>query len=423
MRTTGFPLPLSVAVLIAAVILLRLEVPPIPTWFYVFAWYPTLAILDRLVVRLGGESLLARPRALVVMLWWSAVMWFSFELLNFRLENWYYVFLPANAVERWIGITLSFATVVPAILLCTRLLERLGGGGGLWRQLALPAVTLREKDLTLAFALGAATLAATLLAPRTLYPLTWGAVWLLAEPLLYRTDPERSLFGDMAQGRWGRIARLMAGGLAAGALWEAFNAGARGKWIYTIPVLEDLKLLEMPPLGFLGFPFFALEAWSLYHLLAPRTRLRTILPSIAFAALVLAGMDRWTISSTTPRLADLPGATAEARRRLQEAGHGEVFRLARTPPETWRVGAGLGPEEARLAHEAARLSALRGIGTRHAAALIAGGIATVEALAAADPDSVWRIAHQGSRRGGARPTPAEVRVWIRAARKAAGSSG
>src|SRR5204862_6525937 len=93
---------------------------------YVLAWYPTLVILDEVVVMLGGESLLARPRELVVMLWWSAVIWFLFEAINFRLRDWYYVFLPASRLERWIGITVSLAAVVPAALLPERLLDRPG---------------------------------------------------------------------------------------------------------------------------------------------------------------------------------------------------------------------------------------------------------------------------------------------------------
>src|SRR3989475_1332886 len=123
-----FALGAAVAALAAALVLLRLDVPPVPTWFYVFAWYPTLVILDALVVRLGGTSLLARPRELGGMLWWSAVIWFLFEALNFRLQDWYYVFLPDHRVERWLGITLSLATVVPAVLLPARLPADLGVG-------------------------------------------------------------------------------------------------------------------------------------------------------------------------------------------------------------------------------------------------------------------------------------------------------
>jgi predicted flap endonuclease-1-like 5' DNA nuclease len=406
-------LVLAAAALIAAVVLLVLQVPPVPTWFYDLAWWPTLVILDTLVVRQGGESLFARPRVLATMLGWSAVIWLVFEALNFRLQNWYYVFLPAHPIERWVGITLSFATVVPAIFVPERLLDRLGVA----RDLRTPTLGLRPGHLAIAAALGVALLAAVLAWPRVLYPLTWGAVWLVAEPLLYRSDPERSLLADLARGRPGRIVRLMAAGLFAGALWETFNAAARGKWIYTVPLLEDLKLFEMPPLGFLGFPFFALEVWSLYHLLAPRTRWRTVVPSVAFALLVLAGIDRWTTSSTTPRLAELPGAPAAAVAQLEAARLTDVFRLARSSPEEIARRAALPAEDARTVHEAARLSTLRGIGTRHAARLAAGGITTVEALAEADAGAVWRIAHAGT--NGLRPTEAEVRVWIRAAREPA----
>src|SRR2546430_8692609 len=78
----------AAVVLIAAVALLHYDVPPVATWFYVLAWYPTLVILDQVVVLRGGESLLARPPELATMLWWSAVIWLLFEAINFRLQNW-----------------------------------------------------------------------------------------------------------------------------------------------------------------------------------------------------------------------------------------------------------------------------------------------------------------------------------------------
>jgi hypothetical protein len=401
----------AAVVLIAAVLLLGYEIPPVPTWFYVLAWYPTLVILDEVVVLLGGESLLARPRDLAVMLWWSAVIWLLFEAINFRLRDWYYVFLPAGRLERWLGITVSLATVVPAVLLPEHVLDRLG----VWRDLRFRSFTLEPRHLEIAGWVGWGLLAAVLAFPRYLYPLTWGAVWLIAEPLLYRRDPERSLFADIARGSWGRIARLMAAGLFAGVLWESFNAMPRGRWIYTVPFLEHLKIFEMPLVGFLGFPFFALEVWSLYHLLAPQTTRRTLLASAAFVLLVLTGIDHWTVSSTTPALRDMPGVTNAVISRLRAAGWDNVFRVARSPVAELAYRANLSPEDARAAHEAARLVTLRGIGTAHAAALIGGGFGSVEDLARSDPDSVWRTVHGG----GARPTLAEVRVWVRAAQRRA----
>jgi Domain of unknown function (DUF4332) len=105
--------------------------------------------------------------------------------------------------------------------------------------------------------------------------------------------------------------------------------------------------------------------------------------------------------------------------RLRDAGWSDVFRLARAPVAEIAYRANVSPADARAAREAARLTTLRGIGTRHAAALIGGGIASVEVLSTVAPDSVWRIvggARRGSRRSN--PTPAEVRVWVRAARSA-----
>ena len=399
--------------LTAAVVLLHYEIAPVPTWFYVFAWYPTLVILDQVVALLGGGSLLARPRDLIAMLWWSAVIWFVFEAINLRLQDWYYVFLPAARLERWIGITVSLATVVPAVLLPERVLDRLG----VWHELRARPLPLRPKHVRVAFWLGWAILGLVLALPRYLYPLTWGAGWLIAEPLLYQQQPERSLFRDIARGSWGRIARLMAAGLFAGILWESFNALARGRWIYTVPFLERAKIFEMPPVGFLGFPFFALEVWSLYHLVAPRTTRRALIASVAVVVLALLGIDRWTMSSTAPELRDLPGVTNAVVARLEAAGWDDVFRVARSPAAELAYRANLTPADARAAHEAARLVILRGIGTVHAAALIGGGIGTVEALAAADPDRVWRIA-----RGRVRPTRTEVRVWVRGAQREAGAA-
>src|SRR2546426_645222 len=247
---TSVRLATAAVVLIAAVVLRAYEIPPIPTWFYVLAWYPTLIILDELVVLLGGESLLARPGEVATMLWWSGVIWLVFEAITFRRGDWYYVFLPAGRLERWLGITVSLATVVPAVLLPERILDRLG----VWRDLRSRSFALGPRPWRIAGWVGWGLFAAVLAFPRYLYPLTWGAVWLIAEPLLYRRDPERSLFAEIARGSWGRIARLMAAGLFAGVLWESFNALARGRWIYTVPFLEHWKIFEMPLVGFLGFP-------------------------------------------------------------------------------------------------------------------------------------------------------------------------
>jgi len=401
-------------------------VEPFATWYYPLAWYSTLLALEAAVAHRDGRFFfLGRPAFTLSLLAWSVPFWLLFELLNLRLANWYYVFVPAERWARWTGIGLSFATVLPAILGAERLLASLGVADRLGRGPGAPIVRWTPRRLLAVQLAGVAMLAATLAWPRTLFPLVWGAVTLLADPFVYRRAPARSLLGDLERGRPGRIARLLLGGLAIGFVWEIFNLGARGKWIYTVPGLEGWKLFEMPLPGFLGFPVFALDGFAVWQALVvtglaiprrgparatPRwSRIATGTLATLFSALVLLAMERGTISSVTPRLADLPAVPAE---RLRALGY-DPFSLAEASPGPLARQAGVDGDDARGWIETSRLATLRGIGAANARRLRRIGIGSVEDLAGADPREVEaRLAEEG-----VRVPPARLRVWIRAARE------
>jgi hypothetical protein len=105
------------------------------------------------------------------------------------------------------------------------------------------------------------------------WPLVWPSpylsipIWLgfiaLLDPLNSRAGAE-SLLGDWREGRRDRLVNLMAAGFACGLLWECWNYWSFTKWIYTIPYTPNLKIFEMPVLGFFGFPAFALECFAMY---------------------------------------------------------------------------------------------------------------------------------------------------------------
>jgi hypothetical protein len=420
---------LPVAALVAAWLLLALGIEPVPTWFYVFAWYPSLAALDGVAVRLGRPSLFARSRAVLSLFAWSPVIWLVFEAANFRLANWYYVNLPRAPAERWAGILLSFATVLPAIVLAERALA----AAGVFTRGRRRPVIIRPWELRASVGIALVAAVLVMLWPRYFFPLIWGVGLLLAEPLVYRRAPDLSLFRDLERGDWGRAGRLLVGGLGIGFLWELYNHVAVGRWIYTVPWLETLKLFEMPPLGFLGFPVFALEAWAMYAALcavgvalppvgdARLTRPRTVRAAIVaagFTIAVLAGMERWTISSTVPRVDDLPDLSAAVVRALDRAGVQTVEDLATAEIADVARYAALDTERARAAIETARLVDLRGIGARHALALREAGIMTVCQLA--DRDATTLLAALQQDRPAPRLTAAEVRVWVRAARRTCG---
>jgi hypothetical protein len=424
----------AVIVLGAAWGLLLAGVEPMPTWFYVFAWYPTLVLFDDRARRKdGAPSLFGSPRRFVAMAGWSVLIWLVFEAANFRLHNWYYVFLPDQTWERWLGIVLSFATVIPAVVTVERWLRAHGVG----RRWHTHPITASPTFHYWATGLGLGMAAAALIVPRVFFPLIWGAPLLLADSVLSRHAPAWSLLKDCERGAWGRIGRLFIGGLVIGLLWEGYNGFARGKWIYTVPWLEQTKLFEMPPLGFLGFPFFALGAWSMYHVIvragmAPAADgsrpyrastpviVAAMVASIFAATAVALGMERYTISSTTPRLEQLPGTSPGIVHGLRAAGYSSVFALADAEVNTVIRRTGMEAIDLRTLVEAARLATLRGIGTAHTAALADIGIASVCGLARADPGQLWTavVATRREQEHPARPTPAEVRVWVGAARRA-----
>lgn len=395
---------------------------PFATWHYVFAWYGTLLALDgahRLLTR--RFFLLTRPAFLVTSLGWSVPVWLFFELLNLRLRNWYYVFVPDDPVARWVGITLSFATVMPAVLISEAILGAVGlGVSTRTRPLRLTHQRLRGLRL-----LGWFMLVLPLVWPRWFFPLVWGAAVLLLEPTIHRRAPERSLLGDLESGQPGRPLRLLVAGAALGVLWEAYNAAARGGWIYTVPFLEELKLFEMPPLGFLGFPVFALECFVIWQALilggvaVPRdgpaasvagsARVGAALAAVVFSAAMLLAMERRTISSLTPRIGELGVDSAGA---LEAAGH-DVFSLAQASAEDVALAGSLPLDQAERAVERARLATLRGIGPRNAELLRWAGIESVEQLAVADPGDLTRALERVGMEPG---LEARVRVWIRGAR-------
>jgi len=416
----------SLAAILTSWVLLLLQVDPVPTWFYVFAWYPTLVLLDALGTRLDGRPTALWRRPMLHVFLWSPIVWFCFEVANFRLQNWYYVVLPHAAWERWSGIVLSFATVVPAVILAERLLD----AAGAFRRGRGPVLTVRSWELYCAIAAGLFLGALSLTYPRLFFPLIWGAVFLVVDPLVFRFQPSLSLLGDLARGYWGRIGRIMVGGLAIGLLWESYNFWARGKWIYTVPWLEELKLFEMPPFGFVGFPVFALEAWSMYAALCVlgvavpvastaairrgRTGVAVVL-AVAFSIATIAGMERYTISSTVPMLSEQPGLSSDDVHALNLAGIFTPFELARADINELAGNMGPAALTASFDVETAQLTTLRGIGNSHARTLIDLGIETVCELSTQDPESLF--ARFMREKPGARPNEPEVQIWIHAARR------
>jgi hypothetical protein len=421
----------GIAALGASTALLMDGVEPFATWYYNFAWYPVLLAGDGIVALTGGAGrgrrgeflLLGRKYFLASVLVWSAVVWLFYELFNFRLQNWYYINVPAERFGYWSGTLIAFATVLPAVFVSEGILAGLGVAERIrWKQFQVTSALIAVMRIA-----GVLMLALVLAWPRYFFPLVWGATMLLVEPANYRKSPDHSLLGDLEKGKPGRLLRLLLGGAAIGFIWELLNINARAKWIYTVPFFEDARFFEMPLPGFFGFPPFAVECFILWQAIVlsglavprmgitvrarKRKRLLAGMGAAVFSVVVLSGMETLTVDSRKPEFEHFTELPAHALR----AHDYDMFKLARATPTHIAAVANTSLETAAQYIETARLATLRGMGSDNLKLLRALGIHSLQRLAAAD----WRVLEdQLESMTGHDVVAARVRVWIRGARRA-----
>jgi hypothetical protein len=245
------------------------KIEPFCSWFYCFAWWSYILLADNLLLKLRGRSLLSgRHPELWRMLPLSVFIWLIFEGYNLAIRNWAYVDVPTEIWIRWPGYCAAFATVLPGVFITTDLIEHMLFGSH-ERHFASESEELsvlpRGIPSPAFMVLGFVFCAAPLVSPRWFFPTVWLGPIFLFDPLLERLGL-LSLSVQIASGDRRRIFSLLLGGLVCGFLWEFWNFWAASRWVYSIPYFGRWRVFEMPVLGFLGFPPFALECWILYHL-------------------------------------------------------------------------------------------------------------------------------------------------------------
>jgi hypothetical protein len=192
----------------------------------------------------------------------SAVVWWFFEVINWRLQNWQY--RGGELFSRfafWAWATLNFTTVIPAVFGSAELvgsfdfIKRLRGG---------PVIRGDRRTTRLFFSAGLLMFALMWAWPRLFFPFIWISVYFITEPLNIWLG-NRNLAHWTGQGDWRPVATLWLGVLLTGFFWEMWNYFSFPKWIYTIPWGGCCKVFEMPLLGYGGYLPFALELYALYH--------------------------------------------------------------------------------------------------------------------------------------------------------------
>jgi len=239
--------------------------PFVRTFFTPLAWSGYILFIDSLVYRQKGASLiLNRPKEFLSLLPLSIAFWLVFEFYNLSLQNWHYVGLPEELPWRLFGYAWAFATIWPAIL---ETAEALGEWQGIARR-RIPPIHLTRRRLIFSFTLGVFCLILPLVVSLSLAhylaALVWAGFIFLLDPLNYLME-KNSLLQDLERGDPRGFYSLLLSGIVCGFLWEFWNYWAEAKWHYTVPILGDVKIFEMPVLGYLGFPPFAVECYAMYH--------------------------------------------------------------------------------------------------------------------------------------------------------------
>ncbi|HKV40467.1 MAG TPA: hypothetical protein VJX67_14735 [Blastocatellia bacterium] len=258
----------GLAILIFAEVLLFSGQRTVGVWFTPIAWTAYILFVDALLYKFSGASLLVTDRTeLVLIAVISVACWWLFEFYNSpRFWNsdldmwWHYHNLIPNPFLRRVGYDWAFATIFPALFETAALIE-----STIFRRRfkGRPCKTSRRTLYTSVVVGAAAAALPILVVSPWLVPLVWLSFVFLLDPINeIRGWP--SILGDARSGSYRKLASLLASGLLCGVLWEFWNYWATAKWTYTIPYPVIVKVFEMPILGFLGFPPFAVECWAMY---------------------------------------------------------------------------------------------------------------------------------------------------------------
>jgi hypothetical protein len=266
---------LAVMVASEAATLARIE--PFWSWNTPIAWTGFILFADGIVWQARRSSWIrSNGREFVFLVLASIPLWLVFEGYNQIIQNWYYTGLPEHFALRMFGYAWSFATIWPAMFEAAELVAvlragragRAGMGTYVTSGFLVPPKPHRgEGGSRTVVAAGALLLISPFLVPDTVAPYMAAPVWLgfifLLDPLNARLGGE-SLLADFRAGRSDRLINLALSGLLCGVLWEFWNYWAGAKWHYTVPIMENLKVFEMPVPGYLGFPAFAFECFTMY---------------------------------------------------------------------------------------------------------------------------------------------------------------
>ncbi len=247
-------------IVLAGEVLLVAGADWIAQWFTPIMWTGYILFIDSAIFSRKGTSLFSSyPVEFAILAVLSIASWELFEGYNVLLKNWRYLNLPGNMLVRFLGYAWSFATISPGMFLTYELLESALPGRNPER-----SPRLGDGIFYTLVLVGLVCVVVPILRPSSyMTPLVWIGWAFFLDPINQRLG-ERSFLSELFAGKPRSTLIMFLAGLICGVLWEFWNYWASTKWEYSVPYVGNIKLFEMPVLGFLGFLPFAVESYAIY---------------------------------------------------------------------------------------------------------------------------------------------------------------
>jgi len=369
------------------------RIEPFQYFAYLIFWWSYVIFMDNLFA-VKAKRFIVLNRNLPFLIVISSGFWSIFEIINLRLENWYYINLPDSIVQRWAGYMLAYGSVVPAIYVTKELIRSILG------EIRGKPIMLRSYP-RLAIGMGILSLLLTMAFPNYCFPFAWVFLPLIIDGYNYKKGFP-SFMREREQGLAGNLISTLLSGLICGLLWETWNFWSVSKWVYTVPFFEDLKIFEMPLTGYLGFPVFAVGAMAFVNTLRGIKAFKTCLlratsAALVFSLLSFAMIDRNTAFSFVARVDQLSFLDRTRSHALQAAGVKTSYSIDPAALDT--------QERATL-----DLIHLKGLGYNRYLRLKSHGIDTISQLARSDQAALSPILNE--------PNLRRIRVYLNAAKQA-----
>lgn len=229
-------------------------------------WLGFILCLDGLVLRRTGTSLIVRsPKVIAAMFVVAMPYWWAFEGINHLTHNWLYIGSEVNTnLFDYLESSLAFSVVIPAVFEAS---ELIGSFGFIRRFARLPALVLSRRLVMFVAFLGLLSLAALLVWPAYLFPLTWLCLFFIFDPINCLTG-RPSIIAQVRNGDWRLVISFALGALVCGFFWEMWNNEASVSWEYNIGYLDFARIFQMPLLGYGGYLPFGLETYAVFHFAA-----------------------------------------------------------------------------------------------------------------------------------------------------------